>query len=167
MQRMSAISPNDNNPPYIVTTQNIDWERAPFARNISLPSPQPHTLIKYSEARFSPVSPFAAKNIQLACPSVYRDFEPDKHSERIADELDSAFIEELDWGKKGGTTTEFLKKQLRVSHPGIEHTDTRISLTLTARSETHCTWIYCTSIDPGTNSKRQIQKNTSPLTMIL
>ena len=145
---------NVKQPSYFVVIQRVNWEKAPFARDIPLPPSQPKRLIKYSKAKWSPVSSCPAKQIQLARSSFYRELEPDKNSELIGDELDSAFIAKLDWRKKGVSTMEFLKKRLRTSLPGLEHTDSRIALTFTAPGS----WMYCTSIDPGSNSKRQIQK---------
>ena len=145
---------NVKHPSYFVVIQRVNWEKAPFPRDIPLPPSQPKRLIKYSKAKWSPVSSCPAKHIQLARSSFYRELEPDNNSELIGDELDSAFIAKLDWRKKGVSTMEFLKKRLRASLPGIEHTDSRIALKFTAPGS----WMYCTSIDPGSNSKRQIQK---------
>ncbi len=142
-------------PSYFVVIQRVNWEKVPFARDTHLPPSQPKRLIKYSKAKWSPVSSCPAKTIQLARSSLYRELEPVNHSEWIRDELDSAFIAKLDWRKKGVSTMEFLKKRLRASLPGLEHTDSSIVVKFTAPGS----WTYCTSIDPGSNSKRQIQKN--------
>ncbi len=106
-------------PDFLVVTKRIDWEKVPLARSMSLPPSQPARLIKYSEAQWSPVSSFRAKNIQLATPSVYRNLNPDKNSEFIADELDSAFVADLDWAKKQYATVERLKTQIRESSFGF------------------------------------------------
>ena len=151
---IEGITANKEEPFFLVVTRKFDWEKAPSARNTSLPSHKTRSLIKYSEARYSPVSSFAANNIQVACPAFYQDLDPDDSSELIADEFDSAFKEKLDWRKKGGETMEFLKKGLRTSLPGIEYSDTSATLTFSSPKS----WIYCTSIDPQTNFKRRIQK---------
>ena len=49
------------------------------------------TLIKYSEARFSPVSSQPADHIRLATPSYYRDLEAGENSELIADDREGAY----------------------------------------------------------------------------
>ena len=95
-------------PSYLVI-KNLDWEKVPFAHNVPLPPSRPRKLIKYSEAVFSPVSSFSAKHIQLACPSFYRDIVPDAHSTLVSDELDSAFVEKLDWRETNRKQVEHIK----------------------------------------------------------
>ena len=58
------------------------------------------TLIKYSEARFSPVSSQPADHIRLATPSYYRDLEAGENSELIADDREGAYIESLRLNQK-------------------------------------------------------------------
>ena len=152
--KIERIMANYKEPFFVAITRTFDWDKAPFARNTSLPSHQVPTLIKYSKAKFSPVSSFAAKDIQVVCPSFYRDLAPDDNSQLIADELDSVIRETLNWRKKGSEPIEILKKGLRGSLPGIEYADTSTALTFTTRGS----WIYCTSIDPSTNLKRRMQK---------
>ena len=59
------------------------------------------TLIKYSEARFSPVSSEPADHIRLATPSYYQDLEAGSNSELIADDRRGAYIESLNWRNRG------------------------------------------------------------------
>ena len=99
--------------------------------------PQSNTLIKYSEARFSPVSSEPTDKMQLATPSYYRSFNAEPGSEFIGDDLESAFIERRD----SFTNVRNVKQTLK----------------WTPRSES---WMYCTSIDPVLSNHRSKQMQT-------
>ena len=100
------------------------------------------TLIKYSEARFSPVSSEPTDYIQLATPSYYQNLNSEGDSELIGDDLESAYIERPDW------------------FPNVPNVNIEVKLTRTLLSEF---WMYCTSIDPYLSYERQEQmKRLSP-----
>ncbi len=97
------------------------------------------TLIKYSEARFSPVSSDPANCIQLATPSYYRKLEGGENLELIADDRESAYIESLNWNSFS-------------NNPSGKITWARNNF-----------WLYCASIDPNINYTRKKQmKHLSP-----
>ncbi|RKU39031.1 hypothetical protein C6496_03835 [Candidatus Poribacteria bacterium] len=53
------------------------------------------TLIKYSEAKYSPVSPEPADHIRLATPSYYQNLEVEENSELIKDDLEGSEVPTL------------------------------------------------------------------------
>ena len=110
------------------------------------------TLIKYSEARFSPASPEPADCIRLTTPCYYQKFQAGENSELIADDRDSTYIEALNWRNRGSVEIENLKKNLTASLPGL-----RYNLKATMRWERKDFWMYCTSIDPGLSYYRSKQ----------
>ncbi len=96
-----------------------------------------NALIKYSEARFSPVSSEPTDYVKLATPSYYRNLKVGSNSELIADDLEGAYKEHLEWDY------------------GVKVENTKALL-----SEF---WIYCTSISPYLSSEREEQiKSLSP-----
>ena len=106
------------------------------------------TLIKYSEARFSPVSSEPADHIRLATPAYYHDLETGANSKLIADNLEGRHVETLDWSNRGSVEMETLKALWSDFRDNLETETTR------ARDDF---WMYCTSIDPNTNYKRKKQ----------
>lgn len=68
------------------------------------------TLIKYSKAKYSPISPEPTDNIRLATPSYYENLEVEENSELIRDDLEGAYVEHLNWNRKGSHSMEALKK---------------------------------------------------------
>ena len=141
-------------PTFVVVFRAIDWESANFARDIQLPSSQAPTLIKYSAAEHSPVSSTPSKHIRIATPAVFRRLEPDKNSDLIADTLDSAVVDKLDWGKEGSTQMEFLKKRMLDRKHELDQINARITLTLTVPAH----FMYCTSIATETTRNRINQR---------
>ena len=116
------------------------------------------TLVKYSEARFSPVSPEPVDCIRLATPSYYQKFEIGENSELIADNLESKYIKSLNWRNRGSVEMEIFKKNLAASLPNLRY-NLKAKMTW-ARNDF---WIYCTSIDPNKSYKRKKQmKHLSP-----
>ena len=116
------------------------------------------TLIKYSEARFSPVSLEPADCIQLATPSYYQKLEAGKNSELIADNREGVYIESLDWRNRGSVAMEALKKNVTASLPGLRY-NLKAKITWARRDF----WMYCASINPNINYKRKKQmKHLSP-----
>ena len=148
----------DEEPSCYLVIKSIDWEKMRLGRNVSLPESQPHKLIKYSEAQFSPVSSLRAESIQLASPSFYQDVIPDVNSTLVSDEFESAFIEELSWNKKGSAFMEHVKTQYRKSPYGFGNC-------IQGNFTFGCSqfWMYCTAIDSQTRRGREIQwKHLSP-----
>ena len=90
------------------------------------------TLIKYSEAQYSPVSPEPADHIRLATLSYYRNLKVEANSELLRDDLEGAYIERKNLGE-----------YVRVKNKKVL---------------LHGCWIYCVSIDPNTNYKRSDQR---------
>ena len=116
------------------------------------------TLIKYSEARFSPVSPEPADHIRLATPSYYQDLEAGENSKLIADNLEGRHIETLNWRSRGSRVMETLKQNSSASLPGLVY-----NLKADVARERNDFWMYCTSIDPNTGYGRNKQiKYLSP-----
>ena len=112
-------------------------------------------LIKYSEAKFSPVSSCPADCIQLARPSYYRNFEDDEDLTLIADSREGKHREISRVRERGSPFMEDMKR--RMNKYG---TNVKIKLGL----EINDFWMYCTSIDPQLSYKRKEQmKNCSPL----
>ena len=109
-------------------------------------------LIKYSEARFSPVSSEPANCIRLATPSYYHDLAPEKNSELIADNLEGRYIEILNWRNRGSVGMETLKKSLTVSLPDLRN---NVKAKITWACEGF--WMYCASVDPNISYKRKKQ----------
>ncbi len=90
----------------------------------------PDTLIKYSKEEHSPASSKPSRHLRLRPPSYYRNLEMKLDSELISDNLESQYIEKM----KPNSYTQF-------------------KLTW----GTDNLWMYCTSIDPGTNNDRAEQ----------
>ena len=110
------------------------------------------TLIKYSEARFSPVSSEPADHIRLATPSYYQDLEAGSNSELIADDREGAYIESLNWRNRGSIGMETMKEKLTGPLFDIRN---NLSVKITwARDDF---WLYCVSIDPIISYKRKKQ----------
>ena len=84
-------------------------------------------LIKYSEAKYSPVSPEPADHIRLATPSYYQNLEVEKNSKLIKDDLEGSYIEYLNWNSSVNLKYTWARKDF---------------------------WMYCTSIAPNTNYER-------------
>ena len=121
------------------------------------------TLIKYSEARFSPVSSHPVDCIQLALPSYYRQFNEGQNSELIADDKEGIYIERsYGWDKPGSSHMERSKKKIaedygHVNNGHVNNLDVEIKYDINDR------WLYCVSVDPCTNDKRMEQmKEVSP-----
>ena len=110
------------------------------------------TLIKYSEARFSPVSSEPASCIQLATPSYYHESGPENNSEFIADNLEGRHIERLNWRSRGSRAMETFKQNSSALLPGL-----RYNLKAEMTRERNDFWMYCTSIDPNTSYGRNKQ----------
>lgn len=108
------------------------------------------TLIKYSEAKYSPVSPEPAEHIRLATPSYYQDLEVEKKTELIKDDLESSYIEHLNWNRKGSCSMEASKK--KIAGPPLYGRHRSVSLKYKWSRKDF--WMYCTSIAPSTNNKR-------------
>ena len=107
-------------------------------------------LIKYSEAKYSPVSPEPADHIRLATPSYYQNLEVEKNSKLIKDDLEGSYIEYLNWNRKGSYSMEVFKKN--IAGPPLYAGNSSVSLKYTwARKDF---WMYCTSIAPNTNYER-------------
>lgn len=108
------------------------------------------TLIKYSKAKYSPVSSEPADHIRLATPSYYQNLEVEENSELIRDDLEGSYIEHLNWNRKGSYSMEAFKKN--ISGPPLYAGNSSVSLKLTWASKGF--WMYCTSIDSNTNYER-------------
>ena len=105
-------------------------------------------LIKYSEARFSPVSSHPVDCIQLARPSYYRQFNEGQNSELIADEEEGIYIERLNgWGQQGSWHIENIKKDIYANNPNI-------NLNVEITYDIDDCWLYCASVDPIANYER-------------
>ena len=110
------------------------------------------TLIKYSEARFSPVSSEPAGHIRLATPSYYQELEAGENSELIADDREGIYIESLNWRNQGSVVMENFRQRSTASLPGLRY-NLKAKITW-ARDDF---WMYCASIDPNINYKRKKQ----------
>lgn len=108
-------------------------------------------LIKYSEAKYSPVSTEPTDQIRLALPSYYKKFEQEPGSGGIADESEGEYTESSTTGI-GSRMMQIMDESFRVSlGPGIQK-----NITIKWNFDDFG-WMYCTSIDPHTNYKRKIQ----------
>ena len=117
------------------------------------------TLIKYSEAMYSPVSPEPSDQIRLATPSYYQNLEVEENSELIKDNLEGSYIEQLDWGRTGSDGMEAIKKNLAGPPLYASNSSVRLKLTWARKGF----WMYCTSINPNTYYERKEQmENLSP-----
>lgn len=143
--RCEPVSTSENMP-YTLQVCFVDLRNViPGARHLYSES---DTLIKYTEAKYSPVS---ADYLKLATPSYYRELKTESNSELIADDLESAYRERLDWKRQGSPAMENLKNRIG-NIPG-------------ARGSMRVQWIrgrkdfylYCTSIAPYLSHKREKQ----------
>ena len=89
------------------------------------------TLIKYSEAQYSPIS---ADSLKLATPHYYQELEVDGNSELIADDLESAYIQSFYWQTLGNGVMELMRTLTRTNF---------------------C--MFCTAIDPNLSHRRDKQ----------
>ena len=120
-----------DNPSYTVITRSVRLRDSIWSVNPRILS-NSDTLIKYSEAKFSPVSSELSKHIQFASPSYYQNLETDLNSEFIRDDRESSYIE-----------------RRRI----VPYADAQLTLTWGSNNF----WMYCTSIDPGTKYYREKQ----------
>ena len=120
-----------DNPSYTVIIRSVRLRDSIWSVNPRVLSTS-DTLIKYSKAEFSPVSSEPSKHIQFASPSYYQNLETDSNSELIRDDLESSYIERRKIGP---------------------YADNQLTLTWGSNNF----WMYCTSIDPGTNYNRKKQ----------
>ena len=107
------------------------------------------TLVKYSKAKFSPVSSYRAGCIQLARPSYYRNFEDDEDSGLIADSREGKHSEVSSRKERGSPMMEHIKGGMNK----IAHNKVEIKLGF----ETNDFWMYCVSVDPQISYKRRGQ----------
>ena len=111
-------------------------------------------LIKYSKAKFSPVSSCPTDRIQLARPSYYRNFEDDEDLTLIADSREGKHREISSVRERGSPFMENMKRSMNKYVGNV-----KIELEL----DINDFWMFCTSIDPQLNYKRKEQmKNCSP-----
>ena len=117
-------------------------------------------LLKYSKAKYSPVSPDPSNHIRLATPFYYQELEAGKDSKLIADDLKGAHIELINWKNRGSMGMETLKKNIKASLPGVRY---NLNAKITwARKDF---WMYCASIDPNISYKRKNKWSIFPPTM--
>ena len=133
---------------YTVKVCFVDLQSVMWSTNHSYS--ESDTLIKYSEAKYSPVSPEPADHIRLATPSCYENLEVEENSELIRDDLEGAYVEHLNWGNKGSVGMEAIKDHLSRSPLSLGNSNVSLELTW-GRNDF---WMYCTSIVPNTNYKR-------------
>lgn len=119
------------NPSYTVIVRSVKLRNSIYSINLLMPSAS-GTLIKYSEARFSPVSSIPSDCLRLASPSYYRNLETDLNSKLIRDDLESSYTE-----KK--TLLDYANLQLEWRTDNF--------------------WMYCASIDPRIDYHRRRQMN--------
>ena len=115
---------------------------------INYPYSESDTLIKYSKAKYSPVSPEPADHIRLATPSYYENLEVEENSELIKDDSEGAYTEHLNWKSKGSIGMETIKKGLEESPFNFRNSS--VSLKWAHKGF----WMYCTSINTNMNHKR-------------
>ena len=106
-------------------------------------------LIKYSEAQYSLVS---ADFLKLATPRYYRELEVESNSELIADDLEAAYIDTLDWKRQGSTVIESVKRSLIENSP-YSRGNVKVKLKMVCGS--FC--MYCTAITPNSSRERENQ----------
>lgn len=111
------------------------------------------TLLKYSKAKYSPISTDPSDHIRLATPSYYQNLDVEENSELIRDDLEGSYKEHLNWKKKGSHGMEAIKKNIK--GPPLYAGNSSLSLKITWASKDF--WMYCASIDPNTNHKRMEQ----------
>ena len=110
-------------------------------QNIEIPA-----LIKHSESEYSPIS---YKNIQLSTPTCFREYESDKNSELIGDDLESIltiiqpielaeFAHNQEAAKRNADPDKF-KVRVKVDIPSHDY------------------WMYSTAIDPVDHLLRKEQ----------
>ena len=114
------------------------------------------TLIKYSEAKYSPVSPDPSDHIRLATPSYYEKLEVEENSELIRDDLEGAYVEHLNWRKKGSEGMETIKDNLSESPLSLGNSNVNLELTW-GRNDF---LMYCTAIVPNANYIRKKQRQS-------
>ena len=109
------------------------------------------SLIKYSEAEYSPVSSKPSNLIKLSTPLYYNQLKKRNDSELRGDDLEGAAIERLDWNRRGSRAMESVKKNLE----RIPNSRGNVKVKLTLGRHDFC--MYCTSIDPYLSSEREKQ----------
>ena len=114
------------------------------------------TLVKYSEARFSPVSSDPADCIRLSRLSYYSGLEAGENLKGIVDNREGVFIEVLNWGNRGSFMMETLKENYH-KYVGRMNVSAKINFQLDDF------WVYCASIDRKTDIQRTGQmRSLSP-----
>lgn len=141
---------------YTVQTRFVDMKSV--IPGIQTSYSESNTLIKYSKAAHSPVSAEPTNCIRLATPSYYRNLKMETNSELIADDLEGAYIEEINLRNQGSAAMETMKMQLNNLLPGlINH--------LSVKTKWICKdcWMYCIAVASNISQKRKIQmKYLSP-----
>ncbi|MYK25306.1 hypothetical protein F4054_23940 [Candidatus Poribacteria bacterium] len=121
------------------------------------------TLIKYSKAKYSPVSPESAKHIRLATPSYYANLEVAEHSELIRDDLEGAYVEHDNSGNRGSVGMEAIRDRLSGSPLSLGNSNVSLELTW-GRNDF---WMYCTSIaHKGTRQRQSLSSDYDFITKI-
>lgn len=142
-------------PSYTVVVRNVDWKNLQFPTWIDSPISQPTSLIKYSMAEHSPVSENPTDYIQLGTPSYFRFVKAEQGSELMADELESAYVETLDWRKHGSSMMESMKDRFASSFLSVPN-DARQKMKWTRDD----VLIYCTSVAPETSYDRELHEES-------
>lgn len=108
------------------------------------------TLIKYSKKEHSPVSSKPSDLLYLGTPDSYGDLNTDA---LVRDDSEGIFPEELDWKNQGCEQMEDLKRRFMQISSAVHG---NLKLNVTWKLPNHYL-LFCTSIDPVLNDKRQEQ----------
>ena len=109
-----------------------------------------NTLIKYSKKEHSPVSLKPSDLLYLGTPDSYGDLNTDA---LVRDDSEGIFPEELDWKNQGCEQMEDMKKRFMQISSAVHG---NLKLNVTWKLPNHYL-LFCTSIDPVLNAKRQEQ----------
>ena len=109
-----------------------------------------NTLIKYSKKEHSPVSSKPSDLLYLGTPDSYGDLNTDA---LVRDDSEGIFPEELDWKNRGSEWMEAQKRRFLEISSDV-HGNLKFKATM--KLPDHYL-LYCTSIDPVLNDKRQEQ----------
>ena len=111
---------------------------------------QSDTLIKYSEAKYSPVSSCPKDSIQLGTPSYYQNIKEDDNLNLVGDDKEGIYFESINWEGRGSPYMEDMKER-------FSKYSRSVGFNVQLQANDNQFLIYCVSIDPVLDYERKNQ----------
>ncbi len=151
--KIESLTSYFEKPSYTVVIRTLDWKQFPFPFHTNPPISEIQSVTKYSEEQNSPVSATPTDYIKLGTPLHYKSSNSKNNSELMADDRESAYAENLDWGRVGSPAMESMKKHAKSTFYGVAN-----NFQLDITWVNHNVFMYCTSTTPNTSYERKLQR---------